>query len=229
MLRAILKKAAAIDLLADGPPPITAQVKLALFHNRIRAQGQRNRLQMASVRAHRNLAIDIQGDGNHLCLNGELQNSSITIRGNNNRIQIDSTACLTWTDISILAHDSEITVGAGTTILGKPHQPNVLLTRGEPSRIDIGRECMFSYGIEVRTSDSHPIFDDQGTHINPSADISISDQVWVGSRCMILKGVNLGRGSVLAAASVLTRHIGERVIAAGIPAKVIREDIQWKR
>lgn len=229
MLRALLKKVAAIDLFADGSPPITAQVKLALFRNRCRANGRRNRLQMASVRAHRQLAIDIQGDENHLSLNGELQNSSITIRGSNNRIRIDGTACLTWTDISILADDSEITVGAGTTILGKPHQPNLLLTRGEPSRINIGRECMFSYGIEVRTSDSHPIFDAQGTHINPSADISISDQVWVGSRCMILKGVNLGRGSVLAAASVLTRHIGERVIAAGIPAKVIREDIQWKR
>lgn len=229
MLRALLKKVAAIDLFADGSPPITAQVKLALFRNRCRANGRRNRLQMASVRAHCQLAIDIQGDENHLSLNGELQNSSITIRGSNNRIRIDGTACLTWTDISILADDSEITVGAGTTILGKPHQPNLLLTRGEPSRINIGRECMFSYGIEVRTSDSHPIFDAQGTHINPSADISISDQVWVGSRCMILKGVNLGRGSVLAAASVLTRHIGERVIAAGIPAKVIREDIQWKR
>ena len=229
MLRAILKKAAAIDLSADGAPPVTARIKLALFRNRWRAQGQRNRLQMASVRAHRNLAIDIQGDGNDLRLNGELQNSSITIRGRNNRIRIDAAACLTWTDISILANDSEITVGTGTTILGKPNQPNVLLTRGEPSRIDIGRECMFSYGIEVRTSDSHPIFDDQGTHINPSADISIGDRVWIGTRCLVLKGGSLAQGSILAAASVLTRHIGERMIAAGIPAKVIREDIQWKR
>lgn len=229
MLRAILKKAAAIDLLADGPPPITARIKLALFRNHCRAHGRRNRLQMASVRAHRDLGIDIQGDGNDLSLNGELRNISIHIRGNNNRIRIDSMACLTWTDISILANDSEITVGTSTTILGKPNQPNTLLARGEPSRITIGRDCMFSYGIEVRTSDSHPIFDGQGTHINPSADISISDHVWVGSRCMVLKGGNLGQGSVLAAASVLTRHIGERMIAAGIPAKVIREDIQWRR
>lgn len=229
MLRAILKKAAAIDLFADGTPPVTVRVKLALFRNRWRAQGQRNRLQMASARAHRKLSIDVLGDDNQLCLNGELQNSSITIRGSNNRIRIDGTACLTWTDISILANDSEITVGAGTTILGKPHQPNVLLTRGEPSRIDIGRECMFSYGVEVRTSDSHPIFDGQGTHINPSASILIGDRVWVGTRCLILKGGSLAGGSILAAASVLTRHIGERMIAAGIPAKVIREDVQWKR
>lgn len=229
MLRAILKKAAAIDLFADDAPPVTARVKLALFRNRCRAQGQRNRLQMASVRAHRNLAMDIQGDGNHLCLNGELRDTTITIRGSNNRIRIDGTACLTWTDISILANDSEITVGAGTTILGKASQPNVLLTRGEPSQIEIGRECMFSYGIEVRTSDSHPIFDDQGTHINPSANILIGDHVWIGTRCLVLKGGSLGHGSILAAASVLTRHIGERMIAAGIPAKVIREDIQWKR
>ncbi len=229
MLRAILKKAAAIDLFADGAPPITARLKLALFRNRCRTQGRRNRLQMASVRAHRDLRIDIQGDGNDLSLNGELRNISINVRGNNNRIRIDSMACLTWTDISILANDSDITVGAHSTILGKPHQPNTLLARGEPSRITIGRDCMFSYGIEVRTSDSHPIFDGQGTHINPSEDISVGDHVWVGSRCMVLKGGNLGQGSVLAAASVLTRPVGERMIAAGVPAKVIREDIQWKR
>ena len=53
MLRAILKKAAAIDLSADGAPPVTARIKLALFRNRWRAQGQRNRLQMASVRNDR--------------------------------------------------------------------------------------------------------------------------------------------------------------------------------
>lgn len=229
MLRTILKNAATIDLLADGALPLTTRFKLALFRNRSRTQGRRNRLQMASVRALRDLGIDIHGDGNDLCINGELRNTSINIRGNNNRIRIDSTACLTWTDISIIANDSEITVGASTTILGKPTQPNTLLARGEPSRITIGRDCMFSYGIEVRTSDSHPIFDGRGVHINPSADIAIGDHVWVGSRCMLLKGGNLGHGSVLAAASVLTRHIGERVIAAGIPAKVIREDIEWRR
>lgn len=229
MLRAILKKAAAIDLTADGAPPIASRLKLAMFKNRLRTQGRRNRLQVASVRAHRNLAINIQGDGNDLCLNGELRNTSIIIQGNNNRIRIDATACLTWTDVTIIANDSEITIGAGTTILGKQSQPNVLLARGEPSRLNIGRECMFSYGIEVRTSDSHPIYDAQGMHINPSVDVLIGDQVWVGSRCMILKGGNVAQGSVLAAASVLTRHIGENVIAAGVPAKVIREDIRWKR
>lgn len=229
MLRAILKKAAAVDLTAHGTPPIATRLKLAVFRNRLRTQGRRNILQMASVRAHRQLSINIQGDGNELCLNGELRDSSINIQGSNNRIRIDATACLTWTDISILANDSEITIAAGTTILGKPNQPNVLLARGEPSRLTIGRECMFSYGIEVRTSDSHPIFDAQGTHINPSSDIAIGDRVWVGTRCMILKGSQLGQGAILAAASVLTREISARAIAAGIPAKVIRENVQWKR
>lgn len=229
MLRAILKKAAAIDSTADGSPPFATRLKLALFRNRWRAQGKCNRLQMASTRAHRHLAINIQGNENHVCLNGELRDTSINIQGSNNRIRIDATACLTWTDISILANDSEITVGASTTILGKPNQPNVLLARGEPSRLTIGRECMFSYGIEVRTSDSHPIFDAEGVHINPSSDISIGDRVWVGTRCLVLKGSQLGQGAILAAASVLTREISARAIAAGIPAKVIRENVQWKR
>ncbi len=70
MLRAILQTAAAVEVTAHGTTPIATRLKLALFGNRLRTQGQRNRLQMASVRAHRHLAINIQGDGNDLCLNG---------------------------------------------------------------------------------------------------------------------------------------------------------------
>jgi acetyltransferase-like isoleucine patch superfamily enzyme len=228
MLRSALKRLAQVDWHGSRPP-LLLRAKLALYRNRLHVQGAGNQLRMASIRAHRHLSIDVQGQGNRVELNGELKHSAVRIQGNNNLIRVDPEACLTWTELTILADNSEISIGSKTTILGKAMQPNVLLARGEPSRIAVGQACMFSYGIEVRTSDSHPIHDQQGVRINPSADISFGDQVWVGTRCMVLKGSVMGTGSVLAAVSVLTRPIPAHAIGAGVPAKVIREDIRWTR
>lgn len=57
----------------------------------------------------------------------------------------------------------------------------------------------------------------------PSAPIVIEDDVWIGARCMILKGVHIGARSIIAAGSVVTKDIPADVIAGGNPCKVIRE------
>ena len=53
--------------------------------------------------------------------------------------------------------------------------------------------------------------------------VSIGDNVWLGSRIMVLKGVSIGSHSVIAAGSIVTQSIPSRCIAAGIPAKVIKK------
>jgi|SRR5690606_27979278 len=230
MIYAALNRLAKVDIVASGWPLALTRAKLVLFRNSTRIAGLRNRFQVASVRANSRLQINVMGDDNHLTLNGELRHVSINIEGNNNRIKVGTESFLTWTELTILANDSDITIGDGVIVRGKSSHPNVLLTRGEPSRIVIGDGCICSYGIEMRTSDSHPILDAQGERINLSSDITLEDHVWIGTRCMILKGAYLGSGTILAAASVLTRRrIGRNSIAAGIPARVIREGIRWER
>lgn len=56
-----------------------------------------------------------------------------------------------------------------------------------------------------------------------SKGITIEDDVWIGANATILKGVNIGRGAVVAASSVVTRHVPAFTVVAGTPARVVRE------
>lgn len=53
--------------------------------------------------------------------------------------------------------------------------------------------------------------------------IVIEDDVWLGSNCVITDGVRVGKGAVVAAGAVVTKDVPPHTIAAGVPAKVIRE------
>ncbi len=55
-----------------------------------------------------------------------------------------------------------------------------------------------------------------------SAPIEIGDDVWIGAGAMVLPGVRIGKGSVIGAGSVVLENIPEKVIAGGIPARVIK-------
>jgi acetyltransferase-like isoleucine patch superfamily enzyme len=53
--------------------------------------------------------------------------------------------------------------------------------------------------------------------------IWIEDDVWIGTRAIVLKGVRLGRGSVVAAGAVVTHDVPAYSVVAGVPARVVSE------
>lgn len=55
--------------------------------------------------------------------------------------------------------------------------------------------------------------------------ISIEEDVWVGARCTILPGVTIGRGSVVAAGTVVNKDVPPFSIVGGVPAKIIKSRI----
>lgn len=54
-------------------------------------------------------------------------------------------------------------------------------------------------------------------------DIIVEDDVWIGSRVIVLSGVRIGRGSVIASGSIVTKDVPPYTIVAGVPAKVVKE------
>ena len=53
-------------------------------------------------------------------------------------------------------------------------------------------------------------------------DIFVGDDVWIGARSIILKGVSIGRGAVIGAGAIVTKNVQPYAVVAGNPAKIIR-------
>lgn len=91
--------------------------------------------------------------------------------------------------------------------------------------VSIGDRTLIGYHTQI-ISGNHVIPANKGRIFgsgHTKAPVSIGADVWIGAQCVILPGVTIGEGSVIAAGSVVTRDIPAFSIAAGVPAKVIRE------
>ena len=93
--------------------------------------------------------------------------------------------------------------------------------------ITIGDGCIIAMGTVIRDNDggSHKIVAEGYENAKP---ISIGNHVWIGENVMILKGVTIGEGAVVAASSLVTKDVPARTLVAGAPAKVIRENVEWE-
>lgn len=97
-------------------------------------------------------------------------------------------------------------------------------------RVEIGRDCMFSYDIHVRNDDGHHIFDMvTGERLNPCGNIIIGNHCWIGQECLLLKNINVEDGCVIGGKSVVTKSIPCNSIVAGNPAKIVKQGIRWER
>lgn len=92
-------------------------------------------------------------------------------------------------------------------------------------RIEIGKNVAISENVVIRDSDNHQITSHQH---NPTAEIIIKDNVWIGMNVIILKGVTIGEGSIIGAGSIVTKDIPPYSIAVGSPAKVIKSNVNWE-
>ena len=66
-----------------------------------------------------------------------------------------------------------------------------------------------------------------GKNCSVGPNVVIEDNVWVGRRTVVLKGVTLGNGCILGFGSIVSRSIPPHCIAAGMPARVVKENVVW--
>lgn len=88
--------------------------------------------------------------------------------------------------------------------------------------ISIGKNCLIGDGVTIFDADFHGLSKETRRAGGAVAPVHIRDDVWIGSKAMVLKGVTVGSGAVVAPMSVVTKDVPDNCVVAGIPAKVIR-------
>ena len=174
-----------------------------------------------------NSNIVFRGHGNVISIaqNAKIENYSIKIFGNNNNISIGENCQMKEGEFWIEDDNNELIIGARTTI-----QANTQLAVIEGCKIIIGEDCMFSSDIVVRTGVSHSIIDADNKRINKSADVHIGAHCWIGHRVMIMKGAAIPNNTIIGAGAIVNKQFElENTVIAGIPARVIKEHVDWLR
>jgi acetyltransferase-like isoleucine patch superfamily enzyme len=95
---------------------------------------------------------------------------------------------------------------------------------GAAESVKIGRRVLIAGRVYISDHDheyDHPVLAPMHTGL-VTAPVVIEDEVWIGEGAVILKGVTVGRRSVIGANSVVTRDVPPYTVVGGVPAKVLK-------
>ncbi|RAR51140.1 acetyltransferase-like isoleucine patch superfamily enzyme [Flavobacterium lacus] len=91
--------------------------------------------------------------------------------------------------------------------------------------ITIGENVAISENVTIWDSDAHRIIGRESEMTRP---IKIGNHVWIGNNVTILKGVTIGDSAIIAAGSVVNKDVPEKCLYGGVPAKLIKNNVEWK-
>ena len=189
--------------------------------------------------------INRQGVSNAVKLNDSLlHDCRIELLGDNNTLEIGSGSRLWEVKIRLIGDNLHCRIGTYCRLSGGLYQledkesqlvmgNNItafspMITSFEGGRVSIGNDCLIAYGTDIRNSDAHSILDaTTRKRVNPAADVAIADHVWIGNNAQILKGTAIGPRAIVAAHSVVTKDVAAGALVGGLPARVIRENVDW--
>ena len=183
-----------------------------------------NRVEIKSdgiYRFHKN----IRGSGNKVFIGKDslIFKSNLKISGSNNKIFIGNKVRIGKNStFRIIGNDLTIRIGDRTTT------NSFIEFNAFNANIFVGDDCLFSNHIHIRTSDDHDILDRETNRVlNPSKDVIIGNKVWLAPESIVMKGVNVGEGAILATRTIVTHDVDPHTIVAGIPGKCVKSNIVW--
>lgn len=137
----------------------------------------------------------------------------------NNRIKSNSIGLIQPCVFNISTPGSRLTIGNNVGISGS----SICAT----TSVTIGDNVLIGSGCLITDTDAHPINYLDRRENKPNATLSkpivIGNDVFIGARSIILKGVTIGDRAVIGAGSVVTQDVPADVVAAGNPCKVIKQ------
>lgn len=117
---------------------------------------------------------------------------------------------------SIMVHDgAQLEIGHNTYLNGG----SIECSYG----IHIGNDCAIADGVRIMDNSWHTAHSLAGGGIT-----KIGNKVWIATGAIILPGITIGDGAIVAAGAVVTKDVAARCMVAGVPAKVVKENVDWR-
>lgn len=142
-------------------------------------------------------------------------NGSVVLLGDHVRLPSSMIACGTG---------AKVLIGGQTSCTG-----NASINARNGGEVLVGERGLWATGVGLYTDDMHAIRDlATGRRLNGMGGrIVVSDHVWLAYQALVLRTVSVGHDSVIGARSVVRGAVPANCVAAGVPARVVRQGVTW--
>ncbi len=133
---------------------------------------------------------------------------------------------------SVVRAGAMLLPSGGSIRIGQRSSVNHYVVINGQGGVSIGNDVLIAAFVSIfagshRFSDPNRPIRQQG--METRGGIVIEDDVWIGTHCVLLDGVRIGRGSVVAAGAVVTRDVPPFSVVAGVPARILRNRLEGGR
>jgi len=196
------------------------------FREKKNISGKGNRMFLNTNRI-KSVRYIIHGDNNLIEISAKSRFGKVSFEviGDFNHVLIHDEAFIEGASFHLIGDYSRIEIGKGTYVAGA-----AFIAAESRTRIQLGECCMLANEIQIRTGDSHGIFDRAtGARLNKGADIQIGNRVWLANRVIILKGVTIPDGCIVGAGTIAAKSLDSpNAVYAGQPPRKVKENVEWR-
>lgn len=127
-----------------------------------------------------------------------------------------------------IGHGSKLSV-RGHLSLGAGFNMTAESTIVCAKEIRFGDDCLLSWDILVMDTDEHPLYNKEDERINPDKAILVGNHVWIGCKCVLLKGAEVPDNTMVAAGTILkSAFAGNDQVIGGDPPTILKRDTRWE-